>query len=115
MVEIYLEKMNFKETTFQGCAYGMMSRKSYNRKNPKVRDDKGRRCLVLKTWKLAVHSETNDIREAMNKMCPGGHDHARCQGKETKGTENYSWEIVSDVHRAFKSQCDKSKGESASR
>ena len=72
---------------FDGCMYGL--RPIYHKGDVYIR----------KPW--SIRTNHAGIAAALSKKCDGSHVHVRCEGRETKGTEQYTDMIVDAVHDAF--------------
>ena len=86
MVQNFLQRHGFVQHHIHGCAYGLVGQTTHMGKP------------ILKPWTIATTCDT-DVRY-LSKRCPGGpahRNHAACEGKETKLTEEYTWPLVNAV------------------
>ena len=54
---------------------------------------------IKKPWTLATNCPY--IIYMLPKFCDGSHQHTRCEGTDTKLTEEYTDEMVAQIHRAW--------------
>ena len=90
VVKEFLWKHGFIVNNLHGCAYGLVG----------INQHKGE--PILKPWTIASTCPTDYMY--LSKRCPGKavhKDHARCEGKETKFTEEYTWPLVNAIHEAL--------------
>ena len=91
---------------FDGCAYGLQTKKKRNMSNPSRIDHEGELMYILKPWRIMFSENAGIFGEYLRNRCSKEHIHAHAAGSETKGTEDYTWNIAKAVHRAFKGFCE---------
>jgi hypothetical protein len=85
----FLEKHLFEEVIVHGCAVGLASINTASLGK-----------AILKPWRVV--SNCPSILRMLDRQCCGGHEHARCEGVDTKHSEGYTPEFASLVHRGFR-------------
>ncbi len=103
-VKEWLSKHNYLASDFDGCMYDLRSK--FKKKNGEFK-------LIRKPWSIAFSPNAEQFGYRLGSTCPNDdpdsdleHDHAICQGKDTKDTEKYTWSIVKEAHLAFKEFCE---------
>ncbi len=81
-VATFCKSNDLKTTVFHGCAYGLSD---CNTKKP-----------IYKPWR--IDTNVPEFLGLLSSKCPGNHEHIVCRGARAKGSENYTDEIVSNVH-----------------
>ena len=95
-VDDFIEQHGLKKVHIHGCALGLVD----GHGNP-----------IKKAWTIA----TNDhyLLQGLNgKLCPGKHVHlvhTKCEGKYTKMTEEYTFELTDIIHKQWKRSVRHSK------
>ena len=83
-VAAFFKRHKFEFTIVHGCMYNLVSQFGKNAGIP-----------IKKPWKIARSPNSAPLKL---ELCDGEHDHIPCSGKETKGTENYTKELVADIY-----------------
>ena len=85
----FLERYGMTQYRFDGCEYGITSIMT------------GRTHLrIRKPWIIATGMRA--IGLAFSRTCSGTHQHAKCEGIDTKHTEGYSLSIAHAFHKVFR-------------
>jgi hypothetical protein len=90
MVKSWLLRHCFDRIDLDGCAFGLIGQN----------DHKGK--PIKKPWTLA--SNCQSTLALFDRKCPGPKehpDHGKCEGNETKLTEDYTWPMANIAHMAF--------------
>ena len=87
-VVTFISSNKLTQTKLDGCSYGLVS---------KFGKDVGK--PIKKTWRLA-HNFPH-IGQLMGRKCKCSIDHAICQGRDTKVSENYTPELIEAIHYVF--------------
>jgi hypothetical protein len=85
-----MSRYHLDTVDLDGCAFGLIGQN----------DHKGK--PIKKPWKLA--SNCQSTLALFDRKCPGHHEHpqhGKCEGNETKLTENYTWPMAHTAHMAF--------------
>ena len=86
LVETFLKAHKLHYSDFDGCRYGVVSIKT---------DSEG--VPIRKPWRIATNSDA--FLRLFSWKCDGAHQHVKCEGIDTKATENYSdgWRLLFTV------------------
>ena len=106
LVKTFTEKEQYISSTFDGCCYGLKSNHKRYKDNGQDDQTKGELMLIKKPWKIMMTKHSPQFQDLLNDKCDETHLHATCEGKDTKSTENYTWEIAKRVHDAFRLYAD---------
>jgi hypothetical protein len=86
-VVAFLHRYNFIHAMFDGCSFNLFSH---------VRKDK----RIKKPWRISTTSRFM-FHACADKWCDHSHDHVPCAGRDTKLTEEYSYDMVKAIHVAW--------------
>ena len=92
VVQDFICKHDFSVVDFDGCMFGLVSHHGKQAGVP-----------IRKPWRIATNSVA--LRKALSLTCDGRHQHAACQGKDTKVTQAYTDPLVQTIHAAFARHC----------
>ena len=92
----FMEEFSLGTVVIHGCAYGLVARHGEDEGKP-----------IKKPWKLATNNPV--FASGILKRCVCKTTHVRCEGKETKQTEEYPPQLASAFHTLFKYIIDNDK------
>ncbi|MFM7980719.1 MAG: hypothetical protein ACKPKO_15505, partial [Candidatus Fonsibacter sp.] len=78
--------MNFSDTDFDGCMYGLVSVKDSNN------------CPVRKPWRIASINST--LGKHLNRLCDGSHSHVPCNGPDAVFSQGYTTDIWKAIYKS---------------
>ena len=87
-VSQFLKDMHFKHTDFDGCMYGLVSRREGTDGLP-----------VRKPWRIAFIISTID--KHLNLLCDGSHPHVPCNGLDAIYSPGYTLVVCHAVMASF--------------
>ena len=86
LMQQFLDEFDLRTVVFHGCAYGLKAQHPPNVGKP-----------IMKPWKVATSHPV--ILMGLERRCKCTVPHAACAGKETSGTENYTFEFAGHFHK----------------
>ena len=98
-VQSFIQKWNLKTCIFHGCMYGLVAQRKSCQGIP-----------IKKPWKIVTNCE--QIRKRMCITCDRSHEHARCEGVDTRRTEQYTDQMVSTIQDGFAEYLEQKNGDS---
>jgi hypothetical protein len=87
-VDDFLEKYQFGQKVFHGCAYGLVTRYNVPLHKP-----------MKKPWKCS--SDNPKMLTYLNKRCAVNHTHVECGDEDCEASEDYTPEIIDAIRMGF--------------
>jgi hypothetical protein len=88
-VEQFVEKHNFHQSVFHGCACRLVTK--YNLPLGQA---------LKKPW--ACSSSDLMVLSHLSDKCQGGHSHAECRGRDCEASEDYTPAVINAIHEGFR-------------